>query len=141
VHQFFKCIEQLNGYLETLPCLYYSPKANSVTKHVEPLDDSNLATYLLQMCPTEWQKQYDLNDHSTLLSTTSLLLVLENIKTNVKVDHKPASNYKAKGAKSKRKMASTVSWILKKAHKGLVQRAAEQLPRDPTMPVLQPQGQ
>ena len=50
-HQFFKRIEQLNSYLETLPCLYYSPKTNSVTKLVEPLDDSNLTTYLLRMCP------------------------------------------------------------------------------------------
>ena len=90
------------------------------TQPVEPLDDSNLMTHLLPMCPIKWQKQYDLNDHSTLLSTKALLLVLENIKTNVKVDHKPPSNYKAKGATSKRKMASTVFWIPKKAHNGLV---------------------
>ena len=51
VHQFFKLIKQVNSYLEILTCLYFSPKANSVTKLVQPLDDSNLATYLLCMCP------------------------------------------------------------------------------------------
>jgi hypothetical protein len=47
VHQFFKYVEQLNSYLEILPCLYHSPKANSATKRVEPLDDPDLATHLL----------------------------------------------------------------------------------------------
>ena len=70
-HQFFKCIEQLNSYLEILLCLYYSPKANSETKPVEPLDDSDLATHLLCMCPIKCQKLYDLNDHLTPLSTRS----------------------------------------------------------------------
>lgn len=49
VHQFFKHIEQFNGYLKIPLCLYYSPKANIVTKPVEPLDDSHLATHLLCM--------------------------------------------------------------------------------------------
>ena len=100
VWQFFKQVEQLNSYLESLSCLYYSPKANSVTKPVMLLDDSDLATHLLHMCPQKWQRQYDLNNHSTLLSTRALLLVLKNMKTNIELNDKPPSNNKAKGADS-----------------------------------------
>eukprot|EP00804_Cyclotella_cryptica_P015562 CCRYP_003573-RA/>CCRYP_003573-RA protein AED:0.43 eAED:1.00 QI:0/0/0/1/1/1/2/0/248 len=45
VRPFFVRVEQLNRYLETLPCLYYSPKANQATKKVLPLDDADLATH------------------------------------------------------------------------------------------------
>eukprot|EP00804_Cyclotella_cryptica_P007807 CCRYP_001401-RA/>CCRYP_001401-RA protein AED:0.43 eAED:1.00 QI:0/0/0/1/0/0.5/2/0/261 len=31
IRQFFVQVEQLNSYLKTLPCLYYSPKANQAT--------------------------------------------------------------------------------------------------------------
>ncbi len=34
IHQFFVQVEQLSRSLKTLPCLYYSPKANQVTKKV-----------------------------------------------------------------------------------------------------------
>ena len=56
----FLHIEQLNSYLENLPCLYDSPKANWATKWVVPLDDDDLMKYLLQMCHAKWQRQYDL---------------------------------------------------------------------------------
>ena len=36
MRQFFECMEQLNSYLENLPCLYNSPKANFGTKPVLP---------------------------------------------------------------------------------------------------------
>jgi hypothetical protein len=51
IHQFFVRLEQLNSYLEMLPCLFYSPKANATTKEILPLDDADLATHLLCMCP------------------------------------------------------------------------------------------
>eukprot|EP00804_Cyclotella_cryptica_P028378 CCRYP_016438-RA/>CCRYP_016438-RA protein AED:0.40 eAED:0.79 QI:0/0/0/1/1/1/5/0/356 len=88
----------LNSYLETLPCLYYSPKANQATKKVLPLDDADLATHLLRMCPAKWQTQYDLTENTTPVSTRALLLVLENIENNAELDNKPASTTKAKGA-------------------------------------------
>ncbi len=47
IHQFFVRVEQLNSYLETLPCLFNSPKANQATKKVLPLDDGHLAIRLL----------------------------------------------------------------------------------------------
>ncbi len=69
ISQFFVRVEQLNRYLETLPCLYYSPKANQATKEVFPLDDVDLATHLLRMCPARWQTQYDLTKTSTPVSS------------------------------------------------------------------------
>eukprot|EP00804_Cyclotella_cryptica_P022859 CCRYP_005058-RA/>CCRYP_005058-RA protein AED:0.39 eAED:0.90 QI:0/0/0/1/0/0/2/0/459 len=98
IRQFFVRVEQLNSYLETLPCLYYSPKANQATKKVLPLDDADLATHLLRMCPAKWQTQYDLTENTTPVSTRALLLVLENIENNAELDAKPSSMTKAKGA-------------------------------------------
>jgi hypothetical protein len=55
IHQFLVQVEQLNCYLKTLPCLYYSPSVNQATKQVLPLDDADLMTHLLCMCPAKWQ--------------------------------------------------------------------------------------
>eukprot|EP00804_Cyclotella_cryptica_P020538 CCRYP_003393-RA/>CCRYP_003393-RA protein AED:0.40 eAED:0.79 QI:0/0/0/1/1/1/2/0/347 len=93
-----KTWDSFHDYLETLPCLYYSPKANQATKKVLPLDDADLATHLLRMCPAKWQTQYDLTENTTPVSTRALLLVLENIENNAELDNKPASTTKAKGA-------------------------------------------
>eukprot|EP00804_Cyclotella_cryptica_P020530 CCRYP_003382-RA/>CCRYP_003382-RA protein AED:0.39 eAED:1.00 QI:0/0/0/1/1/1/2/0/317 len=117
IRQFFIRVEQLNSYLETLPCLYYSPKANQATKKVLPLDDVDLATHLLRMCPAKWQTQYDLTENTTPVSTRAPLLVLENIKNNVELDNKPANTTKAKGAEQKWKMESMDSCIPKKPKK------------------------
>ena len=71
--QFLVCVEQLNSYLEMLQCLYYSPSANQATKQVLPLDNANLATHLLRMCPAKWQTQYDLTEKTTPVNTKALL--------------------------------------------------------------------
>ena len=55
-------VEQLNSYRETLPCLYYSPSAKQATKKVLPLDDADLTTHVLRMCPAKWQTQYNLTE-------------------------------------------------------------------------------
>ena len=85
IRQFLVCVKQLNSYLETLPCLYYSPSANQATKQVLPLDDANLTTNLLRMCPTKWQTQYDLTEKTTPVNTRALLLILEKIENNADV--------------------------------------------------------
>eukprot|EP00804_Cyclotella_cryptica_P011365 CCRYP_016035-RA/>CCRYP_016035-RA protein AED:0.37 eAED:0.38 QI:0/-1/0/1/-1/1/1/0/139 len=87
IRQFFVRVEQLNSYLETLPCLYYSPKANQATEKVLPLDDADLATHLLRMCPAKWQTQYDLTENTTPVSTRALLLVLESIENNAELNN------------------------------------------------------
>ncbi len=117
IRQFFVRVEQLNSYLETLPCLFNSPKANQATKKVLPLEDADLATHLLRMCPAKWQTQYELTENSTPVSTRALLLVLENIENNVELDTKPTSLTKARGAEQKRKMESEDSRIPKKPKK------------------------
>ena len=60
VRYFFQRVEQLNGYLMHLPCLYYSPQASAAMTSVTPFDDAELANLLLRMCPDAWQNQYDL---------------------------------------------------------------------------------
>eukprot|EP00804_Cyclotella_cryptica_P022966 CCRYP_014981-RA/>CCRYP_014981-RA protein AED:0.99 eAED:1.00 QI:0/-1/0/1/-1/1/1/0/244 len=114
---FFVQVEQLNSYLKTLPCQYYSPKANQATKKVLPLDDADLATHLLRMCPAKWQTQHYLTEKTTPVSTRALLLVLENIENNAEFDAKPSSMTEAKGADQKRKMESIDSCIPKKPKK------------------------
>ena len=89
--------------------MFQSTKSNSVTKLAMSLKDADLMTHLLQMCPVKWQLQYNLMENSTPVSTRTLLLVLENTKSNVKLDDKPPSKDKAKGADSKRKPESSDS--------------------------------
>ena len=69
IRQFLVRVEQLNSYLETLPCLYYSPSANPATKQVLPLDGADLVMHLLRMCPAKWQTQYDLTEKMTPVNT------------------------------------------------------------------------
>ena len=41
IRQFVQRVQQLNGYLHLLPCLFYSERATKLTKEVEPFDDAN----------------------------------------------------------------------------------------------------
>ncbi len=120
IRQFFVQVEQLNSYLETLPCLYYSPKANQATKEVLTLDDMELTTHLLRKCPIKWQTQYNLTKNTTPVSIRALLLVLENIENNANLDNKSQNPNKPKGAEGKCKMDLNEYCIPKKARKGLV---------------------
>jgi hypothetical protein len=115
IRQFLVRVEQLNSYLETLPCLYYSLSANPATKQVLPLDDADLAMHLLRMCPAKWQTQYDLTEKTTPVNTRALLLTLEKIENNAELEAKPPSAIKPKGAEGKRKMEFIDSRIPKKA--------------------------
>ena len=126
VRYFFQRVEQLNGYLLHLPCLYHSPRATAATISVVPFDDTELANLLLPMCPEAWQNQYDLMQETVPQDLRKLLTVLENIekckqsssvpvKTPVirVVNGKPNGNTKKNG---KRKgMSSQGNRILKKA--------------------------
>ena len=62
--------------------------------------------------------QYDLMENSIPVSTRALLLVLENIESNVEHNDKPPSKEKAKGSDSKRRIESSDSQVPKKAKKG-----------------------
>ena len=97
IRQFLVRVEQLNSYLKILPCLYYSSNATQVTKMVMPLDDADLATHLLRMCPAKWQTQYDLTEKTTPVSMRGLLPILEKIENNAELDAKPPVVTKLKG--------------------------------------------
>ena len=53
------------------------------------------------MCPVKWQQHYDLMNNSILVCTRDLLLVIENITSNVDLDEKLSSKGMAKGVDSK----------------------------------------
>jgi hypothetical protein len=63
VHQFVQHVEQLNAYVVQLPCWYYSPSYVSRMMPVNvPFSEADLASHVLQMCPHQWQDQYNLQE-------------------------------------------------------------------------------
>jgi hypothetical protein len=91
------------------------PKCDQATKQVLPLDNANLATHLLRMCPAKWQTKYDLMEKTTPVNTRALLLILEKIENNVELETEPPSVIKPKGAEGKHKMESIDSRIPQKS--------------------------
>jgi hypothetical protein len=58
VHQFVRCVEQLNAYITQMPCFYYSPHANASTKPENvPLTEAELGAHVLHICSLQWQDQ------------------------------------------------------------------------------------
>ena len=55
IRQFMQRVQQLNDYLDLLPCLFYSEHATKLTKEVEPFDDADLVSHILRMVPKHWQ--------------------------------------------------------------------------------------
>jgi hypothetical protein len=78
------------------------------------LDDVDLMTHLLHLC-VQQQTKYNLTENTTPVVTRALLLVLENIKNNAKLNAKPPSMIKTKGADGKCKIESIDARILKNA--------------------------
>ena len=60
------------------------------------MDDADLTTHLLCMCPARSQTQYDLTKDTTQVSTRALLLILENIENNANLDYKSPNPNKSK---------------------------------------------
>ena len=73
-------IQQLNRYLDPLPCLFYSEHATKLTKVVQAFKDADLASYILQMVPRNWQDQYELTGGIVPQSVCKLLKALERIE-------------------------------------------------------------
>jgi hypothetical protein len=82
MHQFVHQVEQLNTYITQVPCLNYSPNANASTKPENvPFTEAELGSHVLQMCPIQWQDQYNKNKKGMTLMVMHLLLMsLEAIK-------------------------------------------------------------
>ena len=73
-------IKQLNGYLNLLPCLFYSECATKLTKAVQAFDDPDLASHILRMVPKQWQDQYELTGNTVPQSVQKLFEALERIE-------------------------------------------------------------
>ena len=73
-------VQQLNGYLNLLTCLFYSKQATKLTKAVQSFDDVDLASHILRMVPRQWQDQYKLTGNTVPQSVRKLLEALERIK-------------------------------------------------------------
>jgi hypothetical protein len=82
VHQFVRCVEQLNAYITQMPCFYYSPNANASTKPENvPFTEAELGSHVLRMCPLRWQDQYNMNKKGmTFMDMRLLLTLLKAIK-------------------------------------------------------------
>ena len=53
IRQFVQRVQQLNGYLNLLPCLFYSDRATKLTVAVQAFDDVDLASHILRMVPRQ----------------------------------------------------------------------------------------
>jgi hypothetical protein len=63
VHQFVQRVEQLNAYIAQLPCWYYSLSyVTGMTPANVPFSEADLVSHVLQMCPHQWQDQYNLQE-------------------------------------------------------------------------------
>jgi hypothetical protein len=116
IRDFMQRIQHLNGYLDLLPCLFYSSKAAKSTKVCGTFDDEDLASHILRMVPRNWQDQYELSRALVPQSVRELLEVLERIKkaypTN-KVGEGPKNAAKSSNS-SKKKMVSFSECIPKR---------------------------
>jgi hypothetical protein len=113
VRQFVCPVEQLNAYIAQMPCFYYSPNANASTKPENvPFTEAELGSYVLHMCPLQWQDQYNMNKKGmTPMDMRLLLTSLEAIKrictyekgkseSSEKSSHKSKKGKKCPGAKA-----------------------------------------
>jgi hypothetical protein len=122
IHQFVQHVEQLNAYVVQLPCWYYSPNysAGMMPANV-PFTEADLASHVLQMCPHQWQDQYNLQvkgmtpmDMRTLQAS---LKAIEHVCTHKKA-HVPSGEKAShkKGAGAKRPSTGATMRVPKKVH-------------------------
>jgi hypothetical protein len=76
VHQFVRCVEQLNAYIAQMPRFFYSLNANASIKPKNvPFNKAELGAHVLRMCPIQWQDQYNLNKKGMTPMDMHLLLI------------------------------------------------------------------
>ncbi len=108
VRQFVHLVEQLNAYIPQMPCFYYSPNLNASTKPKNvPFMEAKLGSPVLQMCPIQWQDQYNMNKKGmTLMDMHLPLTSLEAIKhicTHKKAKLESSEKASHKGKKGKKR--------------------------------------
>jgi hypothetical protein len=118
-HQFVQGVKQLNAYVVQLPCWYYSPSYNaSMTPAIVPFSKADLVSHVFQMCPHQWQDQYNLQEkgmtpmdiHSLQASLKAIECVCTPEKTHAPSGEKASHKNKA-GAKQ------PITGATKQAHK------------------------
>ena len=119
IRQFVQRIQKLNGYLDLLPCLFYSEHATKLTKVVQSCNDADLASHILRMVPRNWQDQYELTGGTVPQSIRKLLEALERIEKAfpTKKDCEKPKAGATGGGSSKIKMVSFDDQIPKKSRK------------------------
>ena len=100
IRHFFQRVEQLNGYLAHLPSVYYSPKANSNTKPVEPFDEAELGTHILRMIPVSWANQYNMSHGELPTRLNKLLTILETVEAAIETQAAAANKKTTANAKA-----------------------------------------
>jgi hypothetical protein len=88
----FVCfVEQVKAYIVQLPCFYNSPSANTTTTLTNILlTKADLTSHILQMCPFQWQDQYNLYRRGMtpldmcLLITSFEAIAIEHVCTQEK---------------------------------------------------------
>ena len=88
-------MQQLNGYLSLLLCLYNSSWSTKLTKKVGPFNDADLVSNILCMCPRTWKAHYDLTEDTVPQSIQKLLDAQEKIKKAFPMDCEQAGKRKA----------------------------------------------
>jgi hypothetical protein len=119
IHQFIQRIEQLNAYVIQLPCWYYRPSYNAdMTLANVPFSKANLASHVLQMCPHQWQDQYNLQENGmTPMNMRSLQASLEAIKRVCTHEKAHAPSGKKASHKNKAGAKRLSNGAMKQAHK------------------------
>jgi hypothetical protein len=115
VRQFVCCVEQLNAYIAQMPRFYYSPNANASNKPENvPFTEAELGSYVLRMCPLQWQDQYNMNKKGMTPMDMRLLLtsleVIEHVCTyeKGKLESSEKSSHKSKKGKKRPGTKATV---------------------------------
>jgi hypothetical protein len=122
IHQFVQHIEQLNAYVAQLPCWYYSPSYNAGMAPANVLfTRADLVSHILQMCPYQWQNQYNLQEKGmTPMNMHSLQASLEAIERMCTPEkaHAPSSKKASQMSKAGNKRPSTgaTKQVSKKFH-------------------------
>ncbi len=74
IWQFVQKVQQINGYLDLPPCLFYSPQATKLTKRLGPFANQDLASHILCTYPGTWQAQYHLTEDTLPQSVCKILV-------------------------------------------------------------------
>jgi hypothetical protein len=116
IWQFVYRIQQLNSYLDILPCIYYSDRVTKLTKVVRPFNDKNIASHILRMVPRHWQDQYELAGVTVPQSMQKLSEAYKHIEKAFLTDkeHDGSRGKASAGDCSKKKMVSFSKFIPKK---------------------------